>query len=385
MFTKLVIIYVGGNFKLLKHHVFYFDVIGFTGMEEDPSPPAPAASKFEWSSLARVTSDSLDPQKVWYVLTKELCGGVRPSDFSRNSIFTNFPDEVKLVVTRELKPANSARWNRQPRNMFVASSFGLCAGLLRQREIPPDGLISSPFFQSVLKLVNSITFDLEPSNVKDINSGGKTRVVDLLAQRQLEIESLEAELKTLHSKIIELESQINERNPAHSWTRDSPSLESTISCSSTPSSAGTSPTSSPASIEDTKNSPLGSTTKKRRIASQCREVMSSLNDVSEKYRDSISCVLGNTFLFGNDSEKEHVRDTISEVVDMVMDAKGSKRGLSELLSSSTYQRIIESMRVPDWALLYFKLQTRLPDSAWQTLLNLTQLGKSGVSLFQILL
>lgn len=297
MFTKLVIIYVGSNFKLLKHHVFYFDVFGFTGMEKDTSPPAPAVSKFEWSSLARVTSDSLDPHKVWYVLTKELCGGVRPSDFSRNSIFTNFPD----VVTRGLKPTNSARWNRQPCNMFVASSFGLCAGLLRQREIPPDGLISSPSFQSVLELVNSITFDLEPSSVEDINSGRKTRVVDLLAQRQLEIESLEAELKTLNSKIIELKSQINERNPAHSWTPDSPSLESMISCSSTLSSAGTSPTSSPASIEDTKNSPLGSTTKKRRIASQCREVMSSLNDVSEKYRDSISCVLGNTFLFGNDS------------------------------------------------------------------------------------
>ena len=381
MFTKLVIIYAGGNFKLLKHHVFYFDVIGFAGMEEDPSPPAPAASKFEWSSLAVVTSDSLDPQKTWYVLTKELCGGVRPSDFSRNSIFSIFPDEVKLVVTRELKHVNSARWNRQPRNMFVASSFGLCAGLLRQREIPPDGLISSPCFQSVLKLVNSITFDLEPSNMNNINSGGKTRVVDLLAQRQVEIESLEAELKTLHSRIIELESQINERNPAHSWKLDSLSLESTISSGSP---SETSPSSSPASIEDTKNSPLGSTTKKRRIASQCREVMLSLNDVSERYRESICSVLGNTFLFGNDTEKEQVRDTISEVVDMVMDAKGSKRGLSELLSSSTYQRIIESMRVPDWALLYFKLQTRLPDSAWQTLLNLTQLGKSGVSLFQIL-
>ena len=379
MFTNVVIIYAGGNFKFLKHHVFYFDVIGFAGIEEDPSPPAPAASKFERSSLAVVTSDSLDPQKTWYVLTKELCGGVRPSDFSRNSIFSIFPDEVKLVVTRELKHVNSARWNRQPRNMFVASSFGLCAGLLRQREIPPDGLISSPCFQSVLKLVNSITFDLEPSNVNDINSGGKTRVVDLLAQRQVEIESLEAELKTLHSRIIELESQINERNPAHSWKLDSLSLDSTISSTSE-----TSPSSSPASIEDTKNSPLGSTTKKRRIASQCREVMLSLNDVSEKYRESICSVLGNTFLFGNDTEKEQVRDTISEVVDMVMDAKGSKRGLSELLSSSTYQRIIESMRVPDWALLYFKLQTRLPDSAWQTLLNLTQLGKSGVSLFQIL-
>ena len=90
MFTKLIIIYAGGNFKLLKHHVFYFDVIGFAGMEEDPSPPAAAASKFEWSSLARVRSDSLDPQKIWYVFTKELCGGVRLSIFLGISYFPFF-------------------------------------------------------------------------------------------------------------------------------------------------------------------------------------------------------------------------------------------------------------------------------------------------------
>ena len=61
-----------------------------------------------------------------------------------------------------------------------------------------------------------------------------------------------------------------------------------------------------------------------------------------------------------------------------MDAKGSRKGLSELLLPQTYQRILESLRVPDWVLLYFKLQVRLPDAAWQTLLNLTQLGRSGV-------
>ena len=91
-------------------------------------------------------------------------------------------------------------------------------------------------------------------------------------------------------------------------------------------------------------------------------------------------MLGNRFIAGGDAEKEEVRDIISQVVDMVMENKGAKKGFSELLSSETNNRIMKSMRVPDWVLLYFKLQTKLPDSAWQTLLNLTQLGKSGVSL-----
>ena len=99
---------------------------------------------------------------------------------------------------------------------------------------------------------------------------------------------------------------------------------------------------------------MGSTIKRTKVANYCRDVMASLNDVSEKYRESLSSVLGNAFVFGNKEKKGYVRDTISEVVDLVMDAQGTKKGLSELLSSSTYDRIVKSMRVPDWALLYFK-------------------------------
>jgi len=62
-----------------------------------------------------------------------------------------------------------------------------------------------------------------------------------------------------------------------------------------------------------------------------------------------------------------------------MEAKGNS-GFSELLSSEANARVLQSMRASDWVLLYFKLQARLPDSTWQTLLNLSQLGKSGVSI-----
>ncbi|XP_031563017.1 uncharacterized protein LOC116298634, partial [Actinia tenebrosa] len=82
----------------------------------------------------------------------------------------------------------------------------------------------------------------------------------------------------------------------------------------------------------------------------------------------------------NEKDKYFVSSTISEVVDMIMDAVGEKKGLRELFLPETYDRLLKSMRVPDWVLLYFKLQTKLPDDAWQTLLNLTHLGRSGNSL-----
>jgi len=387
MLTAVVIFYSGGKFKFQSNHVFYFDIIHGTGMEEEQSPPVP--SEFSSTRLARVTSAFLDPHKNWYVLTKELCGGTRPVDFLKNGVFKIFPDEVKVIASRELEPANLSRWNRQPRNLCVASSFGLCAGLLRQREIPADGLISSPSFQSVARIINSITLDLEPlTPPSKVDSGGKMVYLDQL-ESNIQIESLKAEMDALQAEIRNLQSQVQEKTLGDSISLSISSPESTKSfCSSLTCSGRSSPTSpstSSSSIEEIKSSPLGSTTKKRQIAKQCSQVMASLNDVSEKYRESVSSVLGNAFIFGNENEKEQVRDTISEVVDMVLDAKGPKKGLSDLLSSSTYGRIMKSMRVPDWALLFFKLQSRLPDSAWQTLLNLTQLGKSEVSIHSYLI
>ncbi|KAL9977020.1 hypothetical protein ACROYT_G014380 [Oculina patagonica] len=70
---------------------------------------------------------------------------------------------------------------------------------------------------------------------------------------------------------------------------------------------------------------------------------------------------------------------------MIIEAKGSKKDFSGLLTSETYDHIMKGMRVPDWVLLYFKLQTKFPDSARQTLLNLTQLGKNNLKPDNVLL
>ena len=133
-------------------------------MEKEPSSSLPS---FDISCLSRVEGPSLDPQKRWYVLSKEVIGtlSARLVDFAQ-SVSKIFPDEVQSVEARELRPAKSGsiaaykNYTRTPRNLYVLSTFGLCVGLLRQREIPPNGLLKSPGFTSVRRLVNCI--DLEP-------------------------------------------------------------------------------------------------------------------------------------------------------------------------------------------------------------------------------
>ena len=124
----------------------------------------PTLPLFAISSLLRVTSASLDPQKHWYMLKKEICG-VRLTDFSKNEIFRRFPEEIRSVATRELQPAKSAyaplEFNRMPATVHVASTFGLIAGLLRKKGIPPYGLVNSPEFTAVISLLNSVILDLD--------------------------------------------------------------------------------------------------------------------------------------------------------------------------------------------------------------------------------
>ena len=63
----------------------------------------------------------------------------------------------------------------------------------------------------------------------------------------------------------------------------------------------------------------------------------------------------------------------------VIKVKGTQNTLRALLTEEVQEELISGMRVPDWTLLYLKLLTRTPDAAWQTLLNVTHLGKIRVS------
>ena len=121
---------------------------------------------------------------------------------------------------------------------------------MRQREIAPDGLLKSPVFTSVVRLVNCI--DLEPQAAKDLDSGAKDGAKPIhesaqlsaeLAEKKSTIESLELELKLMQARIADLESEI-ERMVTSS---------SDHSSSSTPSRCAPSPDSS---IEDIQNSSI---------------------------------------------------------------------------------------------------------------------------------
>ena len=119
--------------------------------------------------------------------------------------------------------------------------------------------------------------------------------VSLLAERSARINSLEVEVKELQARISHLESSTEA-------SQDDSSLVNSPCCSSTPLSSSSS---SCSSIDDTKNRPdLGTINKKRQVLKRCRKITAVLDDVSERYNESIAAVLGNIFFYGTDGERE---------------------------------------------------------------------------------
>ena len=99
------------------------------------------------SSRTRTTSmDRLHGRRKALVCAYEYhkLRGIRPNSFAKNEIFCRFPDEIRSVPPADLKPATQGCLpNTQPNNLYVVSSFGLYAGLLRQREFSPHGFEGS--------------------------------------------------------------------------------------------------------------------------------------------------------------------------------------------------------------------------------------------------
>ena len=155
-------------------------------------------------SLCRVTSAILDPFKHWYLLLKEVCGVPLRKFFIRD-VFKIFPNEIQSVAARELQPAKLSfgvvEMDRIPDVVHVVSTFGLVAGLLRNKKIP-DEVINSAGFMAIVNLVNSATLDFESEGAKNLSFGTKTsqdseELVSLLAERSARINSLEVELMSL--------------------------------------------------------------------------------------------------------------------------------------------------------------------------------------------
>lgn len=103
-------------------------------------------------------------------------------------------------------------------------------------------------------------------------------------------------------------------------------------------------------------------------------VIKDVNDVCHKHRESLAMVLSNMCAFG-DSEAKAI---VNEIVEEVAVKRGVKRTVEELVGDDTLSKYVESLRVPDWKLVLFQTMARVSGKTWQSMINITGLGRTGV-------
>ena len=108
--------------------------------------------------------------------------------------------------------------------------------------------------------------------------------------------------------------------------------------------------------------------KKRRIIETGAVLANALKEVAAAHNESIFTVLGNV-----------ASSILACSTDVVFSKLGAKKALNVVLSEESRSALVQSVRVPDWVYLLLKVRLRIADAAWQTLLNLTNLGRTGVS------
>ena len=131
-------------------------------------------------------------------------------------------------------------------------------------------------------------------------------------------------------------------------------------------------------IADIKNSIFESPVKRQKIGDKASEIYEGIQHLCTRYRESLKDVLGYLCLLDSVEGKSDAKTMLEGVLEMVAGNKGVE-GTIGLFPPGTISDHIKSLRPPDWIVLLFKLSAKLPDDGWQMLVNLLNLGRTGVS------
>ena len=282
--------------------------------------------------LRRVDLCSGDPAKQWFLLNSAICGGKPGKFMARCPLVENFPSEFAVIQVADMKDGGLPdRRVCKGEVAFVASLFGVFSAILRKtfKESERDGYIW------LMDTINSLQIGIDqqpnpatPTVAQNDKLNVSPPVVssDLLESIQMENFKLKAELE---DAVCRLESLRQEVETFSHSTRSQPEESAS-------------------------------------------DVWTLISDVREKYQLPLASAIADQV------HNPEVGKLLSEIAEELTAKKGPKQAFETMLGDSVLH-FFQSLRVPDWVLLYFKLQAKIPDQGWQTLLSLTNLGRTGVS------
>ena len=330
--------------------------------------------------LYKVFSTSLNTATTWFALSSNLCS-TKPSVFCSSSTAKLFPSEYACVRLADLRgedgfPARSKWFSAKgySEEVFVATAFGILLGILRLKSLERCPFIRTKYFCSLVCFVNTNAFGFNDINAQDnspVESG------------EAEVKRLKVKEKALEAEVVALKSEISslrclQANSPPSTPSPPKCYQSATKCDRSSSLPQTPKPSKKRTITELKlDQDLSPKTKKSKIRESTKGLMAKIQQLCEGEGETLGATLGECSLWSG--KENFAQDTVKAVFDLMVDKKGVIPAFSSLLSEEVWQKRIECMRVPDWVYLLLKLKTRISDLGWQEFLNLTKLGRTGVS------
>ena len=121
--------------------------------------------------------------------------------------------------------------------------------------------------------------------------------------------------------------------------------------------------------------------KKQRVPKTGVVMANALKRVAAIHNENMFTVLGNV---ASPDENSEITNILQCSTNVLFSKLHPKKAVNVILSQESLSALISSIRVPDWTYLLLKIRLRISDAEWQTLLNLTHLGRTGVN-FNVLI
>ena len=311
--------------------------------------------------FTRVVSPDLSEGKKWYVLSNRVCAMSPMRYFKKNVVVSTYPEEFAQVDMTSLRLADGSvyRGKACSKMEVVASSFGLLAVLLRQHP-EKNALQESGHLARLKSYLNGLDLNciaIEGELGAEHDRPPVARRLNMPPTPHIDATSNETGSTTSYAFSDILKTPSSSRIKSRLPVKSSPNL-----------------------AEICNNSDLDTPEKTLMVEKRGKLVINDINEVCERHRESLATVLSHLCAFG-DTEATAI---LNEVIEKVSVRKGVKRTVEDLIGEETFSKYVESLRVPDWILLYFKTKARISGNTWQAVLNITKLGRTGVSANKII-
>ena len=294
-------------------------------------------------------ADKSRSSKQWYVLDAKICGGYVSKFLSSSPLVLNFPSEFTSVQRSELKNGGILDDRHfQDSKVAIASLFGVVSAILRQKF--KEGEAAK--YRWLVDAINSLKIGKTEVETSDIDIRPESSGTDLRDQLKAACDAasaIERENDRLKAHLDQAQRQLG------SLSEEVKKLKQVIEISER----------KPEVNEKEKDA------KEEKIADQ--DVWTSISDVCEKFQIYLADVIV------NEKHRPEVAQLLSDIAEKIRSNSSSPLQALETVLGDSSVKFFQSLRVPDWTLLYFKLQSRIPDQAWQMLLNICKLGRTGVS------